>query len=280
MFKSISKQVRPNTTVEFWTTRAHGTQEYLSYIEKNYISTKKIVSSESELSLDRLTLTSTVYWDDEKSYLEFILDQFVIDNWLDRMNHYTSNNNIKLISVDLKNGMEALAGPDPYPNLVVPDTWANVDEFADWWLRSGMPIKFPDGAEVFLSDDATSVALFRQGRFQVELYLIHPNPMVPVHEHPGVEVIKVRLSNRKYPYLSNTLHAGESHGAGVRLEAEERGYPLLAIQHWLTREPTTIASMWKGKTVGPKQEGLIKRFNPDAYISSGYADITKPATND
>ena len=60
-----------------------------------------------------------------------------------------------------------------------------------------------------------------------------------------------------------------------RLEAEDKGYPLLAIQHWLTRDPTTIASMWKGNTVGPKQESLIRRFNPNAYIVKGYADITK-----
>jgi hypothetical protein len=33
--------------------------------------------------------------------------------------------------------------------------------------------------------------------------------------------------------------------------------------------------MWKGPTVGPLQEALIKRFNPDAYVVDGYADITR-----
>ena len=75
-----------------------------------------------------------------------------------------------------------------------------------------------------------------------------------------------------------SLHAGESHGAGIRKESEERGYPLLAIQHWLERDPTTVASMWKGNTVGPKQEALIRRFNPDALIEDGWADITSKAT--
>ena len=178
-------------------------------------------------------------------------------------------------SVDEKSNMVSIQGPNPYPNLVIPNTWKNVEDFADWWFRNGMPIKFQDSSEVFLSDDATSIALFRKDRFQVELYLIHPNPTVPLHEHPDVEVIKARLDGKRYPYLSNTLHNNESHGAGLRLEAEDKGYPLLAIQHWLTRDPTTIASMWKGNTVGPKQESLIRRFNPDAYIVEGYADITR-----
>lgn len=163
----------------------------------------------------------------------------------------------------------------PHLNLEVPDTWKNVKDFADWWMKAKMPIVFPDNPEVFLSDDATSVALFRKGRFQVELYLIHPNPKVPVHEHPDVEVIKMRLGNRKNPMMSEVLHNGESHGAGLKLEAETKGFPLIAFQHWLTREPTTVASMWKGKTVGPKQDALIKRFNPNALMMDGYADITQ-----
>jgi hypothetical protein len=171
--------------------------------------------------------------------------------------------------------MEFIPTINPHANLTIPETWNNVKEFADWWMQAGMPITFPPNPEVFLSDDATAIALFRKGRFQVEMYLIHPNPKVPEHEHPDVEVIKMRLGNRVVPLMSTVLHNGESHGSGTRLEAEEKGFPLIAFQHWLTQEPSTIASMWKGPTVGPKQESLIKRFNPDAYVIDGYADITK-----
>lgn len=167
----------------------------------------------------------------------------------------------------------------PHQDLEVPETWGNVKEFAEWWMKVGMPMKFPPNPEVFMSDDATAVCMFRHGRFQVELYLIHPQPKVPEHEHPGVEVIKMSLTHAEHPIMSNTLHNGESHGAGTRVEAEKLGFPLIAFQHWLTRDPTTIASMWKGPTVGPLQEALIKRFNPDAYVVEGYADITRKATN-
>jgi hypothetical protein len=167
---------------------------------------------------------------------------------------------------------------DPYAGLEIPESWADIQEFADWWMGARMPIMFPDQAEVFLSDDATATCLFRKGRFQVELYLIHPQPQVPIHEHPDVEVIKIRLG-AGVPRASEVLRNGEAHGSGMKLEAEVRGFPLLAIQHWLTRDPTTIASMWKGKTAGPMQEKLIKRFNPDAYVVDGYADSSPNIVN-
>jgi hypothetical protein len=164
---------------------------------------------------------------------------------------------------------------NPHEKLEVPDSWSNVRDFANWWMAAGMPMVFPTNPEVFLSDDATAISIFRKGRFQVEMYLIHAFPKVPEHEHPGVEVIKMSMTHNKNPIMSNILKDGESHGAGVRLETETIGFPLIAFQHWLTREPTTIASMWKGPTVGPLHEALIKRFNPDAYVIRGYADTTR-----
>lgn len=274
MYTSTSIHIRPNKNVMFWSTSEHGTPNYAKYVKEFYFDTGKIKKTEKSLSDDGLILTTIICWGSEKDFLDFRNDRVVIEDFLNPFNEYAEKSKIIIRSVDEKNNMVATQGPNPYPNLVVPDSWADVDVFAEWWLSVGMPIMFPEKAEVFMSDDATSIALFRKGRFQVELYLIHPNPKVPVHEHPGVEVIKVRLDGRKYPYLSNTLLDGEAHGAGIRLEAEETGYPLLAIQHWLTREPTTIASMWKGQTVGPMQESLIKRFNPEALVKQGYADIT------
>jgi hypothetical protein len=275
MHISINKQTRATLDIQFWSSKHSATADSLKYIKEKYVDTSKIKKTDNTVSEDGLTLTTRTFWNSEKDFFEFRNDQRIIEDFINPLNDYAATVGLKVISVDEKSNMESIQGPDPYPNLIIPETWKNVEEFADWWFRNGMPIKFQESAEVFLSDDATSIALFRKGRFQVELYLIHPCPVVPVHEHPDVEVIKARVSGKKYPYLSNTLHNNEAHGAGIRLEAEDKGYPLLAIQHWLTREPTTVASMWKGNTVGPKQESLIRRFNPNAYIVDGYADITR-----
>jgi hypothetical protein len=275
MYTSISIQTRPNLSVKFWSTRESADTPSLYYIKTQYVDTGKLKKSDSIISDDGLSVETRIQWASEKDYLDFSQDPTIISSIINPLNEYAEKNGVVVKSLNTQHKMVNTQGPDPYPNLVTPDSWASVEEFAEWWFKNGMPMKFQEGSEVFLSDDATSIALFRQGRFQVELYLIHPHPKVPVHEHPDVEVIKVRLGAGKYPYMSNTLRNGGSHGAGLRLEAEDKGYPLLAIQHWLTREPTTIASMWKGDTVGPKQESLIKRFNPTAYVVEGYADITR-----
>ena len=274
MYKSINQQFRPTVDVDFWSMSSNVAKEHLLHLKTNYIDTKKILSTSSSQSDCGLILTTEITWSDEKAFLEFQSDSIIVENVLDSMNGYAEKHGITIKVVDVANNMTLIQGPAPYPNLVIPDTWNNVEEFCNWWIKSGMPLCFPEDVEVFLSDDATAVCLFRKGRFQVELYLIHPNPIVPVHGHPGVEVIKLRLNSKKYPYLSETLRDGGMHGSGIRNQSEERGYPLLAIQHWITREPTTIASMWEGRTVGPKQEALIRRFNPNAILDQGWADTS------
>lgn len=159
----------------------------------------------------------------------------------------------------------------------VPDTWPNVHAFAHWWCDAGMPLFTPLGSEVFLSDDATSICIFKRGSFQVELYLIHPQPNLQGHEHPDVEVIKMRVDELCWGNMSQVLTNGNSHGTGAAAYADSRGFPLVAFQHWKVREPCTVAAAWKGPTVGPKQEALIRRFYPNAFVEPGYADITKPA---
>lgn len=170
----------------------------------------------------------------------------------------------------------------------IPDTWPDVTAFARWYTANHMPAMVPVGAEIFLSDDATAVCLFRKGQFQVEMYLIHPGPILQMHEHPGVEVIKYyggdvqhvdggRWVKDKPITASPVLLAGEAHGVDGDSNSP-KGFVLWAFQHWADGlTPTTVAARWKGKTVGPMQEALIRRFYPDALVVRGYADVTQKA---
>lgn len=176
-----------------------------------------------------------------------------------------------------------------YGKIDVPDDWGTVKDFAKWWFFNNMPMAPPIGCEIYCSDDATSMCMFRHGRYQVELYMIFPYPNLPIHEHPGVEVIKYRmpeyrkgLETKELP-TSHILKSGEAHGAGINFKetrsAQGKGFPLFAFQRWDEGlEMTTVAARWKGETVGPRQEDLIRRFNPDAYVVDGYADVTRKMT--
>lgn len=161
----------------------------------------------------------------------------------------------------------------PAKKISIPDNWNDVTDFMNWYMDNNMPIQFATG-EVFCSDDATSICLFRKGHFQVELYLIHPEPLVQLHEHPGVEVIKMEVKPDSI-ICSDVLLNKESHGLGFRNKAQDKGFPLIAFQYWKDGNPTTVAAAWKGKTAGPKHDALIKRFYPNALLLEGYADITK-----
>lgn len=159
--------------------------------------------------------------------------------------------------------------------MIIPETWNSTEEFAKWYVDNGLPFMPPVGVEVFNSDDATAFCMFRKGQFQVELYLIFPQPLVPIHEHPGVEVVETPVTEG-IVHVIPTLKNGQAHGQGIRDRAELKGYPLVSIQRWHPKlTPTTVAAQWKGKTVGPKHEALIRRFNPNALIYNGYADTTR-----
>lgn len=156
----------------------------------------------------------------------------------------------------------------------------DVVDFARWYLSSGMPFMPPEKQEVFVSDDATASCLFRSGRYQFEIYLIHPNPVIPVHEHPGVENVEIVASEIFKLGLDKinevVQRKGMSHGIGIRHRAAHSGMALYSAQKWDEGlEMSTIGARWKGHTAGPKHEALISRFNPGCLVYPGYADVTQ-----
>jgi hypothetical protein len=165
-------------------------------------------------------------------------------------------------------------------DLQVPE-FSGLSDFVDWFVRSGMPLLPPKRPEVFLSDDATATCLFRHGQYQVEVYLIHPNPLIPVHEHPGVENLELPQGVWADTVDYNlTQRAGEAHGRGFKERGANQGFVLYSAQKWdegLT--PSTIGARWKGHTAGPKHEALIARFNPGCLVYPGYADVTRRAVS-
>jgi len=157
----------------------------------------------------------------------------------------------------------------------------NVLDFAHWYISSGMPIYPPESPVVFLSDDATASCIYRKGRFQVEIYLIHPDPLIPIHMHPGVDNVELPFGvfdkNTSKEELRKSLQLSDStpHGTSSRVRAKSSGFMLLSAQMWHGDIPmSTIAAKWKGRTAGPKHEKLIRDVNPDTMIFSGYADTS------
>ncbi len=182
--------------------------------------------------------------------------------------------------------------PDEYfAHIEIPAVgWSNVSDFRKWYLDARMPIRPPNNAGVFITDDATAMCVFRAPPYQVELYLIHPNEVVDRHCHPGMETELMSLGGGSdgggslgisglfggiAPVIFDEQHHGGNPeplgGGGLSL-----GCAMLTFEKWPKNVPMTSASVrWKGNTAGPRHEALIREYYPNAYVIDGYADVTR-----
>jgi hypothetical protein len=108
---------------------------------------------------------------------------------------------------------------------------------------------------------------------------------IPVHGHPGMEVITVVIGGGKlhelgklgcssaWGYMSPKLTDGDVHGGTDTNDLG--GYLLLSFEKWPENiEITSAAIQWKGRTAGPIHDKLIEKYHPEVSLSVGYADVT------
>ena len=150
----------------------------------------------------------------------------------------------------------------------------SLQDFASWYDSKGNPILNIGCSLAYKTDDAIAVPIFRWKNFQVELYLIEDMRKVVEHAHPYVHVIqKVYFSStQSWSDFTPKLVYPNTHGNFITDGSE---YMVLTYEMWHPElNITTLAATWKGKTVGPVQEQLIKSIYPLALVENGYADIT------
>ena len=193
------------------------------------------------------------------------------------------------IDLDVEPTISKISSTEFFKDVTIPDTWNTIEDFTAWWVKNNMPLMIPSDAEVIISDDATAICVFRQGRFQIEFYIIKPHYSIESHCHPGMEVMTIYFAGGtnsppgprtfhntadRWGRIRTKLESGEYHG-GEDTDVFS-GFVLVAIQKWDEGIPMTSAAInWKGNTAGPLQEALIKKHRPDIFVEPGYADITR-----
>lgn len=144
--------------------------------------------------------------------------------------------------------------------------WQTVEEFADWYKLNNYPIKPPFEDPVYVTDISYSYVLFREGQFQVELYLVRPNTASPEHSHPGIENI-VLLWGGDIGHTTNTISPAifGLTGPTIRdnathaLHAGNKGCAVLSIEKWADgKKPTSVSINWVGSPCGAIHDKLIK----------------------
>jgi len=87
--------------------------------------------------------------------------------------------------------------------------WNDIDEFTNWYRENGWPLKPPASDSVYITDHSLSCIVFREGRYQVELYMLAPNWSTPNHGHPGIEY-KIILLNGTIGGTKNLEYVNDS----------------------------------------------------------------------
>jgi hypothetical protein len=178
--------------------------------------------------------------------------------------------------------------------------WSTVEEFRDWYMSNGMPIRPPFKNPVFNTDNAMSLCLYREGHFQVELYLTEPHSTSPKHTHPGVESafvylagnIQFNLEGRDNPDVKewqvespNGTHSlfgktvsspdGIPHWLGIGPE----GGAFLSFEYWKDQEPLSVTVNWNGDSVGKEHDKILNKEVKMSKIQEAYevwSDEWKP----
>lgn len=152
-----------------------------------------------------------------------------------------------------------------YPDLVIPDTWSNVQDFARWYFENKKPMLVPWDAQVVRIENASSIPLFRKGNFQVEMYLVYAGYDIPKHSHPDMDVVTVILGGGEvcgmpHPGFGTGIETGKMQfnpaGQPHSFEARAGGFAMLSIEHWKQGKPSSAARNWKGPDIGEMHKTL------------------------
>lgn len=122
----------------------------------------------------------------------------------------------------------------------------------------------PEGrGTIFAHETVTTIVLDRQGQFQVELVIIHPDaPSWPgEHRHPHVDSIEIEVNDCKGVTRNGVLvdrpdwvhngrylvHLAPTDFHGVR--SKPNGSSLLSVQKWIGMSPSSVGMDWEGEPV-------------------------------
>lgn len=151
-----------------------------------------------------------------------------------------------------------------------------VYDFAKWYFANGMPNNSAQAncAGAIETDDAASCVLYRDGRFQVELYIMLPNRnLLTSHCHPKVHTLLFEHDKKGKWVNTSSVYDTQYHGTNtgrVRKDAIQ----LLAIERWDEGINMTSAAVhWCGKTAGKLHDEVIRSYYPDAITKEGFADV-------
>lgn len=152
--------------------------------------------------------------------------------------------------------------------------------FARDYLSGGdrLPFRPPVDAGIQTVEGVHGLVIWREGRFQVQLFICAPNVVIPCHSHPNVDSYEVvtdglvdfvidgervvhteGLKRRKGDHsawfgIAARVRPGAKHGGFVG----PNGGSFMSIQHWPEGIPmSSVGHDWVGETMGPRHDAEV-----------------------
>lgn len=171
---------------------------------------------------------------------------------------------------------------------------APLEQFLDWYMRNSnvLPQSPYDG--LTFVGNGPAIVLFREGPWQVQLFLCIPNTKIPEHSHPHVESFEINVSGDvdfyvegkpTYPEGAGSLERnglpriwgyGAHVGAGVKHHAVigPKGGAFLSVQKWLQGKPTSVDEDWEGSAMTASHmellsHALLRRLGDQEHLPPG-----------
>lgn len=201
--------------------------------------------------------------------------------------------NVKKISESKKSGLseDAISFPDFYAASDPLESFLN-------WFKDESP-KFgliPLLNAVHKIEDVTSVTWLRHEQFQVQLFIVPPNYVIPEHTHPNVDSFEFYLGGQSKFSLfgewivdEDEIKLPSDFGLSRIREMSIRVLPnsphggvfgpsggvFMSIQHWLNGiEPHCVSSDYTGKVMGDHHLKMVKLGDaiPSSQAELGFND--------
>lgn len=174
----------------------------------------------------------------------------------------------------------------------------DLQKFARFYMKNfGVMGAVPLHGAVDRVENVTSVLMYRQGQFQVQMFIVPEGTIIPEHVHPNVDSIEIyvggnyRLSHSGKFAISEEdlvekgpLKIGKLRGYAIRVKPHhihggvfgKGGGVFLSIQQWLNGvKPHCVARDYSGTTMG--HDHTTKIVYGEAESPKGELGVTDAA---
>ncbi len=149
-----------------------------------------------------------------------------------------------------------------------------VRDFLDNYLGD---FRVPWSGSIHSFDGVSGLTIYRQNPYQVQLFILQPNVIIPQHMHPNIDSYEIFLTGVKLSYKNHMLNRDWGHACNdgvsnnfkkiIRIKpgemhgglSSDTGGAFISAQCWKNGlEPSSVSNDWVGDVIGEDHKKQIE----------------------